>query len=300
YRVWPLYNFACGIDDHLMGISHIIRGKEHLTNQRRQEYMYKHFGWRYPEAIHYGRLKIKGASLSKSVIVEGVKKGAFRDWDDPRLATFAALRRRGITPEAIQRLIVDVGPKTADIVLSWENLYAHNRKTIDSVANRYFFVHNPMKLNVKDTPHRISAHIPLHPDQPQRGFRHVEIESKKGKASLLVSSDDKRLFAKGKKIRLIELLNFEVGKIGRRTIDAVFHSLSYREAKKLRAPLIHWVTSNTGIPCEVVMPNASVARGVAEDACRELCPSEIIQLERFGFVRVDRLNEKLTVYFAHR
>ena len=115
YRVWPLYNFACGIDDHLIGVSHIIRGKEHLTNQRRQEYMYKHLGWQYPEAIHYGRLKIKGASLSKSKIVEGIRNGTFRDWDDPRLATFAALRRRGISPEAIRRLIIDVGPKTADV-----------------------------------------------------------------------------------------------------------------------------------------------------------------------------------------
>ena len=58
YYVWPLYNLACGIDDHLLGITHIIRGKEHLTNQVRQEYMYGHLGWKYPEAIHYGRLKI--------------------------------------------------------------------------------------------------------------------------------------------------------------------------------------------------------------------------------------------------
>jgi glutamyl-tRNA synthetase len=73
YRVWPLYNFACGLDDHLMGVTHIIRGKEHLTNMVRQEYMYKHLGWKYPEAIHYGRLKIKGAYLSKSKIVQGMK-----------------------------------------------------------------------------------------------------------------------------------------------------------------------------------------------------------------------------------
>ena len=48
------------------------------------------------------------------------------------------------------------------------------------------------------------------------------------------------------------------------------------------------------------MSNASVVRGVAEDACRGLHPNEIVQFERFGFVRVDALDEKLTVYFAHR
>jgi len=300
YRVWPLYNFACGIDDHLMGVSHIIRGKEHLTNQKRQEYMYKHFGWTYPEAIHYGRLKIKGASLSKSVIVEGIRKGVFKDWDDPRLATFAALRRRGITPEAIRRMIIDVGPKTADVVLSWKNLYAHNRKIIDPIANRYFFVHDPTGLDVKNIPRSFSVRIPLHPDQPERGFRHFEIKPKEGKALLWVSSEDLKLFEEGEKIRLMELFNFQVEMVGKELIEAVFESKSYEEARRLGAPLIHWIPMNTGIPCEVVMPDASVARGVAENACKRLRPDEAIQFERFGFVRVDRLDEKLTVYFAHR
>jgi glutamyl-tRNA synthetase len=108
YRVWPLYNFSTGLDDHLLGITHIIRGKEHLTNKVRQEYMYKHLGWTYPEAIHYGRLKITGAFLSKSKIVQGVRDGLYTGWDDPRLATFAALKRRGITPEAIEKMITTV------------------------------------------------------------------------------------------------------------------------------------------------------------------------------------------------
>ncbi len=115
YRVWPLYNMAAGLDDHLLGITHIIRGKEHLTNGARQEFMYKHLGWEYPHAIHYGRLKITGAFLSKSKIVAGIREGNFKGWDDPRLATFSALRRRGITPEAVKKLIIDVGPKPAEI-----------------------------------------------------------------------------------------------------------------------------------------------------------------------------------------
>jgi glutamyl-tRNA synthetase len=148
YHVWPLYNLACGVDDHLMGITHIIRGKEHLTNQVRQEYMYRYLSWQYPEAIHYGRLKITGASLSKSKIVQGIREGLYKDWDDPRLATFAALRRRGIVPGAIKKMIIDVGPKTSDVILSWENLYAYNRKILDPTADRYFFVHNPIELIV--------------------------------------------------------------------------------------------------------------------------------------------------------
>jgi len=300
YRVWPLYNFACGVDDHLMGVTHVIRGKEHLTNQARQEYMYQKFGWKYPEAIHYGRLKITGASLSKSVILQGLRDSLFKHWDDPRLATLAALRRRGITPEAIQSLIIDVGPKTADVVLSWKNLYAYNRKIIDPAANRYFFVRDPRTLTVKNIPHAFTAQVPLHPDHPEKGFRSFEIEPDKGEASFLVSSDDANVLKTGGKVRFMELFNLQVKKVEKNAIQAVFHSASYEEAKKLGAPLVHWIPLKSGVPCEVVMPDASVAIGVAEEACRALSANEIIQFERFGFVRIDEVNKKLTAYFAHR
>lgn len=300
YQVWPLYNFACGVDDHLMGITHIIRGKEHLTNQIRQEYMYRHLGWTYPEAIHYGRLKITGAFLSKSRILAGLRSGLFESWDDPRLATFAALRRRGITSEAIRRLIIDIGPKPVDVTLSWENLYAHNRKIIDGAANRYFFVHDPIELQVREIPHAFRAKLRLHPDVPRRGFRYFEIKPKQGCAFFFVSSDDMDLLKIKKNIRLMGLFNTEIQKAEREPVRATFHSESYEEAKKVRAPLIHWIPLGTGVPCEVVMPDASVAEGVAEDSCRKLYPDDIIQFERFGFARVDHFNKKLSTYFAHR
>jgi len=75
---------------------------------------------------------------------------------------------------------------------------------------------------------------------------------------------------------------------------------SYEAAKKLEAPLIHWLPIDSNIPCDVVMPDASVSEGVAEESCKNLKPNEVVQFQRFGFVRVDSLNEKLTTYFAHR
>ena len=300
YHVWPLYNFACGIDDHLLGITHIIRGKEHLTNQRRQEYMYHHFGWEYPEAIHYGRMKITGATLSKSKIVQGLREGVFTGWDDPRLATFIALRKRGIQPEAIRRMIIDVGPKPVDVVLSWENLYAHNRKIIDPTADRYFFVHNPRKIVVKNVTRSVRARIALHPDHPKKGFRRFRIKPRNGEISLWISSHDVDIVKKNKIVRLMGLFNVQVEKVKRDVVEAVFHSSSLEEARRLGAPLIHWLPVHTGIPCEVVMPDGTVARGIAEDGCRELKTDDVVQFERFGFVRVESVDWKLKVYYAHR
>ena len=302
YHVWPLYNLACGIDDHLMGVSHVIRGKEHLTNEVRQNYMYKHLGWVYPEAIHYGRLKITGASLSKSKIVEGIRTGVYKSWDDPRLATFAALRRRGITPEAIKKLIVDVGPKTSDVVLSWENLYAYNRKILDPKADRYFFVHNPTQLTVKNIPKVFTPKLRLHPDYPERGFREYTItpEGTDNAVALWVSRSDIEALEAGKIVRLMELFNIKIGRTDVYSAEASFVSEPYEEARKVGASLIHWIPIGADLPCQVVMPDATAAEGIAESACKGLKPDDIIQFERFGFVRVDEVDMKLTAYYAHR
>jgi glutamyl-tRNA synthetase len=301
YRVWPLYNLAAGLDDHLLGITHIIRGKEHLTNQVRQEFMYKHLGWDYPEAIHYGRLKITGAYLSKSKIVQGIREGAYKGWDDPRLATFSALRRRGITPNAINKMIISVGPKTADVILSWENLYSYNRKTLDPQVDRYFFVQEPVKLIVKHLPKRFQVKLPRHPSKPERGFREYIIEPGKEKsATFWIAKKDSETVEVGKMIRLMELFNIVPKTVKANGIEAHFASEPYEDAREARAQLIHWIEARDELRCEVVMPDATVAKGLAEAACRELKPNNVIQFERFGFARIYEVSSKIRAYYAHK
>lgn len=301
YRVWPLYNLACGVDDHLMDVTHIIRGKEHLTNQIRQQFMYHYFGWTYPEAIHYGRLKITGASLSKSKIMQGMRDGFYSSWDDPRLATFAALRRRGIQADAIKHLIIDVGPKTQDVTISWQNLYAHNRRIIEPEANRYFFVSNPKKLIVTGVTRHIVTRIPLHPDHGERGFRRFNVKEEDGAARFWVATKDFEKMEKGQIIRLMELFNIKVDSRRGNIVDAVLHSEEYGEAKRLKAPLIHWIPEDASIECRVVLQDASSAEGLAEESCRQLRVGSIVQFERYGFVRIDTNERSLvTAYYCHR
>ncbi len=302
YYAWPLYNLAAGLDDHLLGITHIIRGKEHLTNGVRQEFMYKHFGWEYPQAIHYGRLKITGAFLSKSKIVAGVRSGEFTGWDDPRLATFAALRRRGITPEAIKKMIIDVGPKPADVTLSWENLYSYNRKILDPQCDRYFFVANPIKLIVKGLTKVFDAELPLHPEKPERGFRKyiVKPSSDENEAIFWIAKKDVSGMCGGKIVRLIELFNVKIEKADENGAEATFLSESYEDIRKSKAQLIHWVPVGEEYPCKVIQQDATAVEGYAESSCKKLKPSAVIQFERFGFVRVDKMGVQLTAYYAHK
>ena len=302
YIVWPLYNLAAGLDDHLMGMTHIIRGKEHYTNMVRQKYMYDYLGWTYPEAIHYGRLKITGAFLSKSKIVQGVKEGQYTGYDDPRLGTFAALRKRGITPEAIKKMIIDVGTKSNDITLSWENLFSYNRKILDATSNRYFFVPQPVELKVKAVPKTFNAKLPLHPEKPEMGFREYTVtpEGEEGAVSFWVSQKDTEPLEPEKMVRLMELFNVKIESKTDTSVTAKFASESYEDVRKIKVQLIQWIPKGTEFPSQVVMPDASVTEGFAEADCKKLKPDAIIQFERFGFVRIDEVGEKLIAYYAHK
>jgi glutamyl-tRNA synthetase len=233
--------------------------------------------------------------------VQGVREGLFTGWDDPRLATFVALRRRGITPNAIKKMIVDVGPKTSDVTLSWENLYAYNRKILDPVADRYFFVHNPLELTVKRIPRTFVAKLHLHPDHSERGYRQytVKPEGEGRSVSFWVSKSDVQTKIE-KPLRLMDLFNVEVERVHVYSAEATFLSESYEEAKNAKAQLIHWVPVGSDMPCQVIMPDATVAEGIAESFCRRLKANDVVQFERFGFVRIDKVNGKLTAYYAQK
>jgi len=298
YRVWPLYNFASAVDDHELGVTHIFRGQEHAENETRQRYMYDYLGWEYPETVHHGRLSIEGVILSKSKTRKGVEEGKYLGWDDPRLGTIRALRRRGIQPEAIKELIIEVGLKKSDTTISWDNLAAINRRLIEPIANRYFFVADPIPMEIKGYNEEFIAEVPLHPDYPDRGVRKLKFTP--GKA-IYVSKDDLELLKANEYIRLKDLFNVKIIEVSKEKIIAEFDSLEYEKAREHRWRMIHWVPE--GKPCEVLVPEGDgliVRKGLLEmDA--NLKVDDIVQFERFGFVRIDKVEgEKVTAIFAHK
>ena len=123
YKIYPMMNFSVAVDDHLMGITHVLRGKDHLANSEKQSYLYNHFGWEIPVFIHYGRLKMDDVALSTSQAMAGIEEGKYWGWDDPRLGTIRAIARRGITPESIQELMKEIGTKISDSIISWKKVY---------------------------------------------------------------------------------------------------------------------------------------------------------------------------------
>ena len=297
FRVWPLYNIASGVDDHDLGITHVLRGKEHLTNMARQLFLYRYLGWTYPEAVHFGRLKVEGMNLSKSRMMKALDAGEYTGVDDPRLGTLAALRRRGYKPEAIRQLMWEVGPKPVDVTVSWDNINAINRKLIDPTSHRYYFVPNPIKTNVTGVGADMVVHPPLHPQYPEMGVRTLRVTTQNGASELLLSGSDRETLTTNKMVRLMGLFNI--------------HKLSFKEneltAKRINesteaveAPILQWVPSEDKVPASIVLPDAGRANGYAEVGLTNEPVNSVVQLIRFGFCRVDQVDpNKVTLYFAH-
>jgi glutamyl-tRNA synthetase len=299
YRVWPLYNFSCGLDDHLMGVSHIIRGKEHDVNSIRQQWLQRHLGWRSPEVINVGRLGLEVGILSKSKMRRGIEDGTYAGWDDPRLGTLRALRRRGLQPEAIRAIMIHVGPKPVNVTISWDNIAAENRKLIEPTADRFFFIKDPVELKVAGVPGQHIAKLPLHPDHPERGTRDYIISPVDGRFSFMTSGDDLDKLSAGGVARLMGAMNIEVTTVADGLVEARYHSHDYQVARGADAPFLHWLPKGRGAEGKVIMPNASVARGLVEERCLKLAVDEMIQFERFGFCRVDSA-DPFVAYYTHK
>jgi glutamyl-tRNA synthetase len=100
--------------------------------------------------------------------------------------------------------------------------------------------------------------------------------------------------------RLMELFNVKIESKTKHTVTARFASESYEDVRKIKVQLIQWIPKGTELPAQVVMPDASVTEGFAEADCKKLKPDAIIQFERFGFVRVNEVGEKIIAYYAHK
>lgn len=294
YKIYPMMNFSVTVDDHLMGMTHVLRGKDHLANSEKQSYLYKHFGWDIPEFIHYGRLKMSDVELSTSKAREGIANNTYSGWDDPRLGTIRAIARRGIKKEVLYELIEEIGPKQADATISWKKIYGLNRNIIEENTNRYFFIPNAVRVDVENLPQdsqSLELERELHYNKPEKGFRHLKFNG----SAYIPKDDYDKATNKNIPLRLMDLINI--------TFDndkTLYDSDTLEEAQKKHASIIQWTPVEDSIKAQVVMPDNTITEGYIEsDACN-VSVDDMVQLERFGFARVDNItDDNITFYYTH-
>ena len=288
YRIYPMMNFSVSVDDHLMGLTHVLRGKDHLANTEKQKYLYDHMGWDVPEYIHYGRLKMEDIALSTSKAKQGIEQGVYSGWDDPRLGTLRAIARRGIQAKTIYDLIIEIGVKMADSAISWKKIYGQNRNFLEPIANRYFFCENPQRVTVEGySDDNLDIERPLHADHLDRGNRHLPFD---GEVYLAESDINDGI------LRLMDAINVEI--TGN---DIKYHSTSFEDARAVKARIIQWVPVEDNVNVKIVMGDASLKTGLGEGALKGLEVGDIVQFERVGFARLDEItDDELVFYFAHK
>jgi glutamyl-tRNA synthetase len=289
-HVYPLMNFSVVADDHLLGVTHVIRGKDHIANTRRQRYIYDHFGWDVPVYRHYGRMGIEGVVLSTSQMRLGINEGTFTGWDDIHLGTLRALARRGISPDAVKNAVLAIGIGDTDISFSWDNLYAENKKIVDPVANRYFFVPDPITVNIEGAPNH-TAHAMLHPSDAARGTRTLAFEG----AVALPRGDITHDITM---VRLKDLFNVTISWEGG-IASFSYAGDSLAEARAAKAHIIQWLPAKGLVPCVLLTQEGEITGACEPRVKKEL--GNVVQFERIGFVKIDAVgNDGVKAYFTHK
>ncbi len=281
YRVWPMLDFSWAIDDHLLKITHILRGKDLMIESEMEKYIWDIFGWKHSEIIYNGLLSLQGVKISKSKSGKEVKSGEYSGWDDPRTWSLQSLEKRGIKPEALRKFLLKFGVNATEITAPVEDLYKENKKIIDKEANRYFFVENPKKIKIVDAP-ELFVKAPLHPDFESNGYRRFET-----KQEFYVQDEIK----KNTNYRFIHLFNFKNNEF-----------LSQEYDPKLNVKLIHWLpVSKDLINIEILMPDGSIKKGLGEESIKNVKVGEVIQFERFAFCCLNKKEKnKYIFWFSHK
>jgi glutamyl-tRNA synthetase len=280
WRVWPVLDFQSAIDDHLTGVTHILRGKDLADSGHKQRYLYAHFGWQYPEVLHWGRVKMhEFGKFSKSLLTEAIAKGEYTGWDDPRLPTLRAMRRRGFQAEAIRRFWLALGLSERDVSASLQTLEAENRALIDPIADRVFFVKDPVKVRIEGP--GFESHAPVHPAQPERGARRLVVADA---GSILVpkleSQSDEGLLVRLKDAANVRLHGTHATVLG-----------TALDAGGKAHHIIEWLPADPkqAIACEVLTPEGT-DEGRIEAVVLRKKPGDIVQCERYGYARIESLD----------
>jgi glutamyl-tRNA synthetase len=287
YRVWPNYDFAVAIEDSIDGVTHAFRTKEYELRNELYYSILDKLGMRKPKMLEFSRLEFEGMPVSKRILKPLVQDGKVSGYDDPRLPTLEALRRRGIVPDAIRKFVLSLSFTKSDTLAPFDALESFNRKIIDVTSIRLFMVTEPVKITIINN--KLSEiELPNHP-QRDMGKRRVELDG-----NFYISGEDAKDFKVGDQVRLIELYNVKITKIGSE-IEAEYSGNDFRA----EFPKIQWIPQKNAVKLNILIPKTlfvdekfnenslETRQAYTENHYLELNEGAEIQFVRFGYCRKD-------------
>jgi glutaminyl-tRNA synthetase len=264
--IYPMYDWAHGQSDSIEGITHSICTLEFENNRPLYDWYLDQLGIYHPQQIEFARLNLTYTLLSKRKLIQLVKEGHVRGWDDPRMPTISGYRRRGYTPEAIRAFCERIGVSKFNSLIDISWLEDALREDLNRRAPRVLAVLRPLKVVIENYPEGKAEELEAvnNPEDPSAGTRKVPFSR-----VLYVERDDFREFppkdfyrlAPGREVRLRwayfvkcerAVKNPATGEVTelRCTYDPATRGGNAPDGRKVKGT-IHWVSAAHALQAEV-------------------------------------------------
>lgn len=180
WRIYPTYDFTHCLVDSLENITHSLCTTEFYLSRESYEWLCDQVHVFRPAQREYGRLNITGTVLSKRKIAKLVTGGYVSGWNDPRLFTLEAIRRRGVPPGAILSFINTLGVTTSTTNIQVVRFESAIRKYLEDTTPRLMFILDPVEVVVDnvDEDFEVECTIPYRPNTPEFGDRMVPFKKR--------------------------------------------------------------------------------------------------------------------------
>lgn len=318
--IYPTYDYTHCLCDSIENITHSLCTKEFQSRRSSYYWLCNAVDIYCPVQWEYGRLNVSYTVVSKRKIAKLITEKIVNDWDDPRLFTLTALRRRGFPSEAINNFCARMGVTGAQVTVDPAMLEASVRDVLNISAPRTFAVLEPLKVVIENYPHSgpIQISVPDFPTNPERGSHSIAFD----KVIYIEKTDFKETPEKGYRrltsdqsvglryanlvIKLKQVIKDQSGNI----TELICESESVEKAPKPKA-FIHYVSNpfevevrlydplfhhkNPEDPNEVPngflsdckMDSMKILKSYIDSYMKNVKPFEKFQFERIGFFSVD-------------
>jgi glutaminyl-tRNA synthetase len=325
--IYPMYDWAHGQSDSIERITHSICTLEFENNRPLYDWFIRELGIYAPQQIEFARLSLTYTMMSKRKLLELVREGHVRGWDDPRMPTISGLRRRGYTAEAIRNFCERIGVSKFPGTIEMHWLEDALREDLNRRAPRVLGVLRPLKVVIDNYPEGQTEELDAvnNPEDPSAGTRKLPFSR-----VLYIEQDDfreeppKQFFrlAPGREVRLRWAYFVKCDKVVKDaaghvvelhcTYDPATRGGNAPDGRKVKAT-IHWVSAAHALPVEVrlydhlfskpdpdAVPEGKDYRAnlnprslevlpsaLVEPSVKSAKPGERFQFERLGYFCVD-------------
>jgi glutaminyl-tRNA synthetase len=185
--IYPMYDWAHGLEDSIEGITHSICTLEFENHRPLYDWFLDALSVYHPQQIEFARLNLTYTVMSKRLLLQLVEGKYVAGWDDPRLPTISGMRRRGYSPSSIRNFCKRIGVAKVNSMVDFEFLEHNVRDDLNKTSARFMGVLRPLKVVLENYPDHQMEELEAvnNPEDPALGKRQIPFSK-----TLFIEQDD--------------------------------------------------------------------------------------------------------------